>query len=108
MRARRARRSTDLIQFAPRLEGDAHRSPGRATLEDETLIAVVLEFDELALTGIVADCHAGYRSRFPASFAARNPPSRSARMSSIDSMPIESRTRSALTPVESCSSGGEW
>ena len=40
-----------------------------------------------------------------APFAARNPASRSARMSSMCSMPTARRTRPGVTPESACSSG---
>ena len=42
------------------------------------------------------------------SLAARKPASRSARMSSIPSIPTARRTRSGVTPAVSCSSGVSW
>ncbi len=47
----------------------------------------------------------GGRHRAQASFAARKPRSRSARMSSMPSMPTASRTSPGVTPVANCSSG---
>ncbi len=48
------------------------------------------------------------RRQAEADLAARNPASRSARMSSIDSSPTDKRTSSGLTPDDSCSSAESW
>ena len=96
---------TVLIELAPRFKSYRHTRQRGAVLEDETLVAVPLQLDELTPTGVIANLPRARNRRWAhASLTARNPASRSARMSSIDSSPTESRTRSGLTPVVVCSS----
>jgi hypothetical protein len=64
--------------------------------------------DQPALARFVRRPDPGRRILCHPPFAARNPASRSARMSSIDSIPTESRTRSGLTPAVVCSASVSW
>ena len=92
------------VQLTPRLVGDRHVRKAAARLERERCPSTVRDHGELAPPRLVPGSPNPWeRRRGHAPLAARNPASRSARMSSIDSMPTERRTRSGVTPVVVCS-----
>src|ERR1700691_5629588 len=99
------------VERAPRFvrHGDVRQSP--TELEREPPLSLAKQLNELpparGAPGLPRP-RAGPLAHAP--FAARNPASRSARMSSTDSMPTESLTRSGDTPVVVCSASVscEW
>ena len=89
--------------------GDVRQAPPE--LERQASLGVAEELEEPPPTTSVPGLpysRAGPLAHAP--FAARNPASRSAKMSSMDSMPTESLTRSGDTPVVVCSASVscEW
>src|ERR1700727_1620489 len=92
------------IQRAPRLVGDGDLVEATPALERKATFFRTGEHRKLPPPGLVPGApDAWVALGGHASLAARNPASRSARMSSIDSMPTERRTRSGDTPVVVCS-----
>src|SRR5262249_5044167 len=99
------------VGFAPGFVGELVGGQGSAVLKrqwvgtEQPLPAAV----GVALAPAVAGARAlGWLLGHDATFAARNPASKSAFRSSIPSMPTERRTRPGVTPVTACSSGVSW
>src|SRR5665213_1479758 len=99
------------VQGPPRLVGDGHVGQRDAELQAEPgddpgsrRFVRLTTPDAAGLPG------PRFESVRHAPLAAVNPSSRSARMSSTDSMPMHRRTRSGVTPVDTCSASVscEW
>ncbi|CKR74631.1 Uncharacterised protein [Mycobacterium tuberculosis] len=104
-------------QFAPALHGDTDIVDHRPAfqLQRADVYQADFAFGGQRLGGYIGDRHV----RIPQNAAtdcgsalnlraAAKPSSRSARISSIPSMPTAKRTRPGLTPVASCSAGLSW
>ncbi len=101
-------------QFAPALHGDGHVLDDRAVLQVQR---PDIDHADFTFGGQTHCFHVENRHQNAAvvrgsvaadalnGLAAANPCSRSARMSSMPSMPTASRTSPGVTPVASCSSG---
>ena len=95
------------FERAPRFVSDVHASEATPAFEGETLGLAPRSVTKRRSPGLVACAPVPQGSCGHALYSAK-PASRSARMSSIDSMPTERRTRSGLTPVVICSSSVSW
>ena len=88
---------------------DALGKPRVAQVKRDATIALVEKLHELSPARIeTGRPHARWQLLAHAPLAARNPASRSARMSSMVSMPTDRRTRSGDTPVVVCSASVSW
>ena len=93
----------------PRFISDRDLREHTAALQRDTTVGLAGKLHELPPTRITAgqpDAGKGLLRHAP--LAARNPASRSARISSIDSRPTDNLIRSGVTPVVVCSASVNW